>query len=144
MDNLQMPELNIVLPSLNGDQNKDLVSMDITESLKKDTVDTVLLQEEEELHIPCYLLDMTNVGAIMPATLQALQTMLESNGNTAVYIKNGNMTGLIGYGDAVDLYTKLETYINNVYSGKCVLYKNTGKGFSKVKPMDVDYIILDI
>ena len=118
--------------------------MDITESLKKDTVDTVLLQEEEELHIPCYLLDMTNVGAIMPATLQALQTMIESNGNTAIYIKNGNMTGLIGYGDAVDLYTKLETYINNVYSGKCVLYKNTGKGFSKVKPMDVDYIILDI
>jgi len=138
--------IDIELPSLNPNNSdySNLMSVGIDEALKKDKLDTVLLQEETEVHIPSYLIDMTEVGDIMPATLRALQTMISTEGDTAVYMKKGDMVGVIGYGDRHELYSRLETYINNVYSGKAKLYKNTGKGFKLVKPMDIDSVILDI
>lgn len=144
IDEQKQPELEIALPSLDGEQNQDLLSVGIEEAIKKDGLDTVLLKEENNIHVPSYLIDMTHVGDIMPATLEAIQTMMCEGGNTAVYMKNGNMTGIIGFGDSEELYSGLDTYINNVYSGRCKIYKNTGKGFRKIKPMDVDSITLDI
>ena len=137
-------EMEIALPSLEGEQNQELLSMGIEEAIQKDGLDTVLLKEENTIHVPSYLIDMTNVGDIMPASLEAIQTMLSEDGDTAIYMKNGNMVGIIGFGQSQELYSMLDTYINNVYSGRCQIYKNSGKGFKKIKPMDVDNITLDI
>lgn len=134
----------VIIPSVKSRQNEDLISVGIEEAIQRDSIDTVLLKEETEIHIPSYLLDMTGVGDIMPASLQALQTMLTAEGDTAVYMKNGTMIGTIGYGESQELYNRLETYISNVYSNKCKLYKNKGKGFKEIRPMDVDNIELEL
>ena len=154
MDNIENKEVDIqenniieeevVVPSLDNTEAENLLSVGIEEAIQKEGIDTVLLKEETEVHVPSYLMDMTSVGSIMPASLQALQTMLTENGDTAVYMKNGDMIGIIGYGDSQELYNRLDTYVNNVYSNKCKLYKNKGDGFKEVKPMDVDNIELDL
>ena len=137
-------DFDIALPEMEEAENEDLMSLGIEKALKKDSIETVLLQEVTDIVTPSYLIDMTNVGDIMPCTLDALGKMLSEEGGTAVYMKNGDMIGIIGYGEAHQLYCRLETFINNVYSGRCGLYKNNGKGFEKIKPMDVDSVVLDI
>ena len=134
----------IKLPTLGVGNKEELISTDISEELKKGTVGTVLLKEESSVFTPSYLLDMTDVGDIMPSTLDAIQTMIYKEGDTAVYMKNGEHIGIIGYGDGHELYSMLETFVSNVYSGRCKIYKNNGDSFRRLKNTDVGSIILDI
>ena len=134
----------VAMPGMAEQGNQELISMAIEEAIQKESIDTVLLKEVTDIEIPSYLIDMTNVGDIMPCTLDAISKMLSEDGDTAIYMKNGDSIGIIGYGEAHQLYSRLDTFINNVYSGKCGIYKNNGDGFKKIKPMDVNNIMLDI
>ena len=144
-DAKEAKENGIVLPTLGSSVTDGLVTHGVVEALQKDKIDKVLVRESTSgVKVPSYLIDMTNVGAIVGSSLRGIKALLCEGGDTTVYIKNGDIVNEIGTGDSLLLYDMLDVYLHNVYSKRCKLYKNSGNGFEEIKPMDVSNVKLDI
>lgn len=157
MDGLKLPELSeqieqeqsgVYIPVIDKlDDTSNLISNDVEDAIKQKVVKTALLNTTDNIIIPAYLIDLSQINLIMQCVLEGLKSMIapDNKGDTAIYILNpNNNLVLAGKGIKQDLYQVLEPYIEAVFGDKAKVYINNGKGFKKIKKLAVDSVVLDI
>lgn len=140
-------EKEIAIPSIESTEDvySDLYTEGVEDAITGKQVKQVLVASADEFEYPSYLIDMTNVGVITEGALNAIYGLL-SGGNTAaaVYIKNKDKILKIGYGDDGIFYTVLNSVLKQMFNGKCIIYKNKGNGFKRIRENEVDAVRLNL
>lgn len=141
LKNFLNTESIVQMPTTTG--GSELYTDGIEDALQSDKIKNVLLNDNTEIKVPSYMIDMSNIE-ITESALLAIKGLLDGKG-TAVYIKESSgMVILVGYGEDYKLYSLLDDLISLLYNGKCKLYKNNGKGFKLVNNMDVSSIRINL
>jgi len=138
-------EKEIAIPSIESTEDvySDLYTEGVEDAITGKQVKQVLVASADEFECPSYLIDMTNVGVITEGALNAIYGLL-SGGNTAVYIKNRDKILKIGHGDDGIFYTVLNSVLKQMFNGKCIIYKNKGNGFKRIRENEVDAVRLNL
>lgn len=142
-DEILIPDLDQINQELGS--NDKLNSLDVTDTITKKVVKTIIMDETTEFLTPSYLLDFSEIKEVMPCVLRGLESIINPDGNTAIYIKtNTGDIVQVGFGDATVLYKVLEYYLESAFNGRVKVYLNKGKGFKLSQALTVDDVILDI
>lgn len=139
-------EKEIAIPSIESTEDvySDLYTEGVEDAITGKQVKQVLVASADEFEYPSYLIDMTNVGVITEGALNAIYGLLSGGGNTAVYIKNKDKILKIGHGDDGIFYTVLNSVLKQMFNGKCIIYKNKGNGFKRIRENEVDAVRLNL
>lgn len=141
-------EKEIAIPSIESTEDVylDLYTEGVEDAITGKQVKQVLVASADEFEYPSYLIDMTNVGVITEGALNAIYGLLSGGGNTAVavYIKNKDKILKIGHGDDGIFYTVLNSVLKQMFNGKCIIYKNKGNGFKRIRENEVDAVRLNL
>lgn len=140
--NEDMP--SILIPGQSIDPNAaSLMTQGLEEAIVKKEIKAVLVGASTEVESPSYLIDMSEVELVTEEALRALQGLFAA-GDTAIYMKNNDVTFKIGYGDSQELYLILSTLLKHMFNSKVKLFKNKGKGFEPNKDTDISLLRLNI
>ncbi len=100
-----------------------LISEGVEDALKGDTVKSMILKENEDIEIPNFTLDMSNVQSVGQLQMEALDALLHTDGNTALYVLN-TKTGMVKLGMGLNgmLNKILPRVVYNVFGEECKIY----------------------
>ncbi len=135
LKNMVISESSIVDKSLN--------TSNLGNDLRKDTIRNYVVNEVDNIEVPSYLIDISNIEMIK-LELEALKGLV-GGGDIAVYLKlSSGSIQLIGRGVESELYLVLNELLQTLHGDKCLLYKNIGGGFKRVSRYDIGSIRLDL
>lgn len=100
-----------------------LMSEGVDDALKGDTVKSMILKENDDIELPNFTLDMSNVESVGQLQMEALDALLHPDGNTALYILNKKI-GLVKLGMGLNgmLNKVLPRVVYNVFGPECKIY----------------------
>lgn len=158
ISDVELKPEDIQLPGQNIEQalkeQSNTSTQGIEQELCRDSIGNILLNRDERVETPCYILDYRNV-MLSKLELRTIKGLLavdengEYTGNVAVYIWGRNDKGAeyfnkIGYGIEYELYSMLETVINALYKDLVKIYKDFGKGIKLAKITDISSALLNL
>lgn len=143
---------SVILPGASEGVKEDLISPSIDEALAKKRIDTVIVKETNEIKVPSYLVDISNLASMMPCAMTALKALVNSgnrddtseDSEVEVYCKTRTGIFDIGTGNRYEMHALLNKYTSVAFGEECKVYRNLDGKFRKLKARDVSGIRLDI
>ncbi len=136
--------MEMVLPTGNTlEYTNELITRGVEDAIRATEIKSVMIDSSENVEIPSYLIDITNAETITEMSLKALHSLLDG-GDTAVYMKNNDGVGLVGYGDSMLLYRVLHAVIKHTYNNKCKVYIGTEQGFRPFNTSETSNVRLNL
>lgn len=111
-----------------------LKSRDISDALLGEEVKATSLERENTLEYPNYTLDFSGVTEIAQYQMEGLASLLDDNGDVAIYIAAGKSVSRLGSGRSNILNRLLAIVIKNIFNGSCKVYHNID---ANTKPIEV-------
>lgn len=109
---------------------ENLISEGVEEAIKGTTVKSMILKEDDSIELPNFTLDISLVESMSQLQMEALDSLLHPDGNTAIYILSDKV-GLVKLGMGLNgmLNKILPRVVYNVIGEECKIYGNfeTGK-----------------
>ena len=107
---------------------KELMSEGIEEAILEEEVKTIILPEEYGIITPNYVIDMSDVEEVDEIQIRGLDALLNRDGDLAVYIHRKGSIQKIGMAYSWILSRIIVQTINNIFNGKCIIYKDLAPG----------------
>lgn len=107
---------------------KELMSEGIEEAILEEEVKTIILPEEYGIITPNYVIDMSDVEEVDEIQIRGLDALLNRDGDLAVYIHRKGSIQKIGMAYSWILSRIIVQTINNIFNGKCTIYKDLAPG----------------
>ena len=100
-----------------------LMSEGVEDAIEGQTVKSMLLKENENIDLPNFVLDLSNLDGINKLQMIGLSSLLHPDGNTAIYVYNKGK-GLFKLGDGLNglLNKILPRVVYNVLGQECKIY----------------------
>lgn len=115
---------DMILPGQTNKSSEELISKDIDEQILGETVKSIMIPEDNGFIYPNYVIDFSNIDSVDPIQLIALNSLLRDNGDTAIYIYNQGGIQKIGMGYNETLNRLLAPCTENIFNGKCRVYRD--------------------
>lgn len=117
-----MPDF--VLPTKDLEETSFLISSSIEEDIAKDIISTDLMEEEESIHLPNYLIEFNQGAEIEEFVLMGLSSLADDNGDTFLYLKIEDELFECGMINGAD-FSRLCIYIQQlIIADSGQIYKN--------------------
>lgn len=142
------PEKPILPDEVNTNNNdiEDLKSQCIEDAITGEVVKSVLLEVENSIVIPNYVIDMSELKEIEPIQVNALDSLLNENGDVVIYIYlNGNLQK-IGMANSWVIHRIIVPAISTIFNNKCKIYKDfqVGKELNIINTKSIAHLRLSI
>ena len=131
------------MPEKSKDNVSNLVSHGVEEALSGKQVKSMLIPETKEILLPNYVIDFRAVEKVRKHQIQALNSFLVDDGDTAIYIclkakDESVILEKIGMGDSNRLDRIILVGIKSVFGDHCRVYQNVehGKALRELKQND--------
>lgn len=129
------------------DMESDLVSSSIKKAISGEVVKSLLINEDAMVMLPNYVIDFTNVKEMYGYQLDGLDSLLNPDGDTWIYIytKAGGLVKL-GCGKSEILDRILTIAVANLFDSKCKVYRDfeNGKKLNVVSEKDITTMKLNL
>lgn len=124
----------------------NLISRGVEEAISGSMVKSILIPETLELMTPNYVLDFRKAERLRKHQIMALSSIIDDDGDTAIYVCLNNGMEKLGMGVGVSLERVLPAGVQSVFGDACVLYQDVerNKPLREIKRQDVNKIRLRI
>jgi hypothetical protein len=129
------PDDQFIMPGSNPEdlaKQEALTKSEIDNAIFGRKIKTVVLPEEAQIELPNYVIDLTDLGEITIFQKAALQNLLTTGGDTAIYFYLGKRFTRVGYGMSHRLENLLSLTKKHIFSDKISIYRN----LERDKPVD--------
>lgn len=139
---------SIVLPGESGTDidTKELMQGNIEESITGEVVENVNIPKENQIDLPNYVIDLSEIDELELVQIHALDCVLDAEGDVTVYAYlKGSMVKL-GMGHREKLDRLLVLIIKHIYENKALLYKDfeIGKPVKVVSDKSITHLRLSL
>lgn len=127
--------------------NNELISEGLERAIRGETVKSLMIPEDMEVALPNYVIDISQVETLREVQMEALDTLLHPNGDTAIYAYTTGGLIRLGFGVASILDRILSISIKNLFAGtKCFIYKDfvPGEPLTIISEKDITTMRLSI
>ena len=123
-------------PIMPSDDNKisdkGILSDSLEKALKGDTVKSVIIPEESIIFQPNYVLDFTGLSEMYEFQMEAIDSLLSSEGDVTLYAYTSGGLAKLGTGLSSILDRILPLSMSHIFNDKCKVYKDYKIGTTPV------------
>lgn len=142
---------NPIMPSDNAcesiaNSSSDLISPDMGMVIGGETIKTQLIPEENKIDSPNYVIDMSSLDEVYEYQMDALDALLDKEGDTSIYVNTATGLVKIGMGNSLILDRVLAISVQKLFSGGCRLFRDyrIGEKAVEVSTKDIRTMRLSI
>lgn len=107
---------------------QDLISKDIGSAIEGETVKSLILDEDNEILLPNYIIDLSKLEAVEPIQIMALDSLLNEDGDMALYILIKGGIEKIGMAYKSQLDRILVPAMTSILGSEVLIYKDYKPG----------------
>lgn len=105
-----------------------LISEGIEKAIKGETVKSIIVPEDKMIFLPNYIIDFTGMSEMYEFQMEALDSLLCSDGDVTLYAYTVGGLAKLGTGLSSILDRILPLSISRIFDGKCKIYKDYKRG----------------